>query len=235
MSTDLRTLTDVQIDEYLSQLEAMDKNSWDWQKYKKHVFQALQTEKARREAAPVASISTPRSAPVPVTTVVYTEPAPTPTPTSTPALGFNPEINVNAPPAKERIMSGKYPATCVNVADPEIYKRFQRYFMRVDFRIDGSDAVVSKYVNINENVQEAKIKTKFGPRSDYYKLHVVRAGGKPDSLQSSLLVGMRAMVTVEDDANGTYSLVTRVERLPQGLSPSGSLIPSGSGIHSMSH
>ena len=126
---------------------------------------------------------------------------------------FNPTIDPKGAPEKVKIPPGKYPAACVSVADPRIYKAYNRWFLRVDFRVEDSAAVVSRYVNINEDDVPAKMRTKFSPRTGYYKLcAALAAGDGPIDFSPEKLIGRRALITVVDE-NG-YSVAKAVESLP---------------------
>jgi hypothetical protein len=114
---------------------------------------------------------------------------------------------------------GEYRATCTAVRNPEVYRAFARWYMKVEFCIHETGEVVSKYVNLGAGTEP---NTSLGPRSDFYKLWTAAMGRrleKNEVMDLSKIVGMEFMVTVGDKKHGgdegdgeAYSTVQSVKR-----------------------
>jgi hypothetical protein len=151
---------------------------------------------------------------------------------------------------------GEYRATCTAVRNPEQYRAFNRWYLKVDFSIQDDGSVVSKYINLGGGQEPT---TGLGPRSDFYKLWAAAMGRrleKNEPMDLSKIVGMEFWVTVGDKQHGgdgeAYSTVQSVRRLepealssllnastlnhsgliPQSLNHSGAQLPSTAQVHS---
>jgi hypothetical protein len=121
---------------------------------------------------------------------------------------------------------GEYRATCTAVRNPELYRAFDRWYLKVDFCIHDDGSVVSKYVNLGAGKEP---NTSLGPRSDFYKLWAAAMGRrleKNEPMDLSKIVGMDFLVMVGDKKHGgdegdgeVYSTVQSVRRIePEALS-----------------
>jgi hypothetical protein len=140
-------------------------------------------------------------------------------------FSFMAVANTDGAHERTRMEPGEYRATCTAVRNPELYRAFTRWYLKVDFAIHGDGAVVSKYINLGGGKEP---NTVLGPRSDFYKLWVAAMGRrleKNETMDLSKIVGMEFMVMVGDKQHGgdgeAYSTVQSVRRFePEALSSS---------------
>jgi hypothetical protein len=154
---------------------------------------------------------------------------------SSTAFNFMAVANTDGAHERTRMEPGEYRATCTAVRNPELYRKFDRWYLKVDFAIHADGTVVSKYINLGGGKEPS---TNLGPRSDFYKLWAVAMGRrleKNEPMDLSKIIGMEFMVTVGDKNHGgdgeAYSTVQSVRRYePEALSSSLNNSPLNSSI-----
>lgn len=128
---------------------------------------------------------------------------------------------------RPRLEPGEYRATCTAVKQPQMFREFHRWYMRVDFSVHETGEVVSEYLNLGRGKDP---NGQLGPRTNYYKRWTQAAGRKPEkneTMDPALIVGAEFMVTVGDkerrEEGGPYSAVESVRREVEALLLSGSV------------
>lgn len=115
--------------------------------------------------------------------------------------------------SRTRIEPGEYRATCTAVRQPELYRAYNRWYLRVDFAIHETGEVVSRYLNLGTGEQA---NLQLSTRSDYYKLWIAAVGRKPDKnepMDPSKIVGIEFLVIVADKEHRTDGVYSRVESI----------------------
>ena len=120
------------------------------------------------------------------------------------------------------IDSGEHEAMCTGVHQLEMYRKFQRWYMRVDFKI-ADVVLVCEYLNLGTGETP---NMQLGPRTEYYKLWAIAKGRKPEEnepMDPRKIIGVEFLVTVADKSLGgdgeAYSTVTSVRLMePERLS-----------------
>lgn len=124
------------------------------------------------------------------------------------------------------VAPGKYKATCTAVHQPELYRAFSRWYLRLDFAINDDGSIVSKYLNLGTGKEP---NTQLGPRSDYYRLWSMAVGREPtknEQMDPAKIIGVEFAVTVvskQRHGGGEYSVISELECL-SSMSNGGSLL-----------
>jgi hypothetical protein len=124
------------------------------------------------------------------------------------------------------IMAGEYQASCIRVNPPQLFRQYQRWYLRADFAIHGDGAIISKYFNLDREVYTENGKRLTRPvaslstRSDLFKAcAMVLKLSAADRLDPAILVDPQltfaVLVADKTGDGGTYSVVDKVLSVSQ--------------------
>ena len=117
---------------------------------------------------------------------------------------------------RTRIEPGHYKATLTAVRKPELYRAYNRWYLRIDFTIHETGEAVPKYVSLGSGKEH---NLQLTPKTSYFKLWTLAVGRRPEKnepMDPARMIGVEFLVEVADRQHEDGELYSRVKDVKRG-------------------